>query len=76
MIAAAAEALAARVNTYRPGAALLPSMSELRPVSSHVALAVAAAAAQEGVARHPLTDPINEIYTRMWQPQYSAVEVI
>ena len=51
-------------------------MSELRPVSSHVALAVAAAAAQEGVARHPLTDPINEIYTRMWQPQYSAVEVI
>ena len=76
MIAAAAEALAARVNTYRPGAALLPSMSELRPVSSHVALAVAAAAAQEDVARHPLTDPINEIYTRMWQPQYSAVEVI
>lgn len=76
MIAAAAEALAARVNTYRPGAALLPSMSELRPVSSHVALAVAAAAAEEGVARHPLTDPINEIYSRMWQPQYSTVEVI
>ncbi len=76
MIAAAAEALAARVNTYRPGAALLPAMSELRPVSSHVALAVAAAAAEEGVARRPLTDPINEIYTRMWQPQYPPVEVI
>ena len=76
MIAAAAEALAARVNTYRPGAALLPSMSELRPVSSHVALAVAAAAAEEGVARQPLTDPINEIYSRMWQPAYSPVEVV
>ena len=76
MIAAAAEALAARVNTYRPGAALLPSMSELRPVSSHVALAVAAAAAEEGVARSPLTDPINDIYLRMWQPTYPEVEVI
>jgi malate dehydrogenase (oxaloacetate-decarboxylating) len=76
MIAAAAEALAARVNTYRPGAALLPSMSELRPVSSHVALAVAAAAAEEGVARYPLTDPINDIYLRMWQPTYPEVEVI
>ena len=45
-------------------------------MAAPIALAVAAAAAQEGVARHPLTDPINEIYTRMWQPQYSAVEVI
>ncbi|MFZ1287833.1 MAG: NAD-dependent malic enzyme, partial [Candidatus Phosphoribacter sp.] len=76
MIAAAAEALAARVNAYRPGASLLPAMSELRPVSAHVALAVAAAAAEEGVARRPLTDPINEIYSRMWQPQYPSVEVV
>ncbi len=76
MIAAAAEALAGRVNTYRPGASLLPSMNELRPVSAHVALAVAAAAAEEGVARSPLTDPINQIYSRMWQPEYPQVEVI
>jgi len=76
MIAAAAEALARRVNAYRPGASLLPSMADLRPVSAHVALAVAAAAAEEGVARAPLTDPIDDIYTRMWQPTYPAVEVI
>lgn len=76
MIAAAAEALAARVNAYRPGASLLPSMSELRPVSAHVALAVAAAAAEEGVARRPLREPINDIYSRMWQPEYPRVEVV
>ena len=76
MIAAAAEALAALVNTYRPGASLLPRISELRPVSAHVALAVAAAAAEEGVARRPLTDPVSDIYTRMWQPEYPPVEII
>ncbi|MEI2827731.1 MAG: NAD-dependent malic enzyme [Dermatophilaceae bacterium] len=76
MIVAAAEALASLVNAYRPGASLLPRISELRPVSAHVALAVAQAAADEGVARHPLQDPVNEIYTRMWQPEYPPVEII
>ncbi len=76
MIVAAAEALAGRVNAYRPGASLLPSVRDLRPVSAHVALAIAAAAAEEGVARRPLTDPINDIYSRMWQPTYPRVEVV
>ncbi len=76
MIAAAAETLAAQVNAYRPGAALLPGMHELRPVSAHVALAVAQAAADEGVARRPLTDPVNDVYQRMWQPEYPAIEVV
>jgi len=76
MIVAAAEALASLVNAYRPGASLLPRISELRPVSAHVALAVAQAAADEGVARHPLQDPVNDIYTRMWQPEYPEVEII
>ncbi len=76
MIAAAAATLAKQVNAYRPGAALLPGMNDLRPVSAHVALAVAAAAAEEGVARRPLVDPVNDVYQRMWQPEYPAIEVV
>ena len=76
MIMAAAETLAGQVNAYRPGASLLPGMSELRPVSAHVALAVARAAAAEGVAERPLSDPINDIYQRMWQPEYPEIEVV
>ncbi|MFZ2502565.1 MAG: NAD-dependent malic enzyme [Nocardioides sp.] len=75
MIAAAAEALAGLVNAYRPGAALLPSISQLRMVSATVAVAVAQAAAADGVARNPLTDPIQQIYSRMWQPIYPPIEI-
>ena len=76
MISAAAHALAGLVNAYRPGASLLPLMGNLRTVSATVALAVAQAAADEGVADRPLEDPIQEIYSRMWQPDYPPVEPI
>ncbi|MBL8930775.1 MAG: NAD-dependent malic enzyme [Kineosporiaceae bacterium] len=76
MIAAAAEALATLVNAYRPGAALLPSMTDLRMVSAHVAVAVAREAEIEGLAREPLTDPIQQIFDRMWQPAYPPIEAI
>ena len=42
MIYAAAAALAGLANQYRPGASLLPSMSDLRLVSATVAMAVLA----------------------------------
>ncbi|MFN8079119.1 MAG: NAD-dependent malic enzyme [Kineosporiaceae bacterium] len=76
MIAAAAEALAGLVNAYRPGAALLPSMTDLRMVSAHVAVAVARQAAEEGLAGEPLTDPIQQIFDRMWQPAYPPIEAV
>ena len=76
MIAAAAEALAGMVNAYRQGAPLLPMMSQLRMVSATVAVAVAKQAEKEGLAREPLTDPIQQIYARMWQPVYPPVEAI
>ncbi len=76
MIAAAADALAGLVNAYRPGAALLPSISDLRMVSATVAVAVAKAAAEAGVADRPLADPIQDIYARMWQPVYPPVQVV
>ncbi|NLJ53888.1 MAG: NAD-dependent malic enzyme, partial [Intrasporangiaceae bacterium] len=61
MIAAAASALAGLVNAWRPGASLLPGMDDLRRVSATVALAVAAQAERDGVARTPLTNPIDEV---------------
>ncbi|MGL5824973.1 MAG: NAD-dependent malic enzyme [Nocardioides sp.] len=76
MIAAAADALAGLVNAYRPGAALLPAISDLRMVSATVAVAVAQAAASDGVAQRPLQDPIQDIYARMWQPVYPPVQVV
>ena len=76
MIVAAAEALAGLVNAFRPGASLLPGMDNLRRVSATVALAVAAQAERDGVARRPLANPIDEVYGRMWQPVYGPVEAI
>jgi len=76
MIAAAAEALAGLVNAWRPGAPLLPGISDLRLVSATVAIAVAEQAAREGVAAEPLTDPIQQVFERMWQPTYAEIEAI
>jgi malate dehydrogenase (oxaloacetate-decarboxylating) len=76
MVAAAADALAGLVNAYRPGAALLPTMSELRMVSATVAVAVARAAAEDGVTERSLDDPIQQVYTRMWQPDYPEIQAI
>ena len=76
MIAAAAEALAGLVNAWRPGAPLLPGIGDLRLVSATVAIAVAQRAAEEGVAEQPLSDPIQQVYERMWQPRYPEIEAI
>jgi malate dehydrogenase (oxaloacetate-decarboxylating) len=76
MIYAAAVALAGLANQYRPGASLLPSMSDLRLVSATVARAVAECAVQQGYARRPLQDPVNDIYQRMWKPEYPRLEVL
>jgi malate dehydrogenase (oxaloacetate-decarboxylating) len=76
MVGAAADALAGLVNAYRPGASLLPSLGDLRMVSATVAVAVARAAEAEGVAATPLTDPVQEVFARMWQPEYPHVEAI
>ncbi len=76
MIAASAEALAGLTNAYRPGASLLPGMADLRLVSATVAIAVAKAAEEDGVAGHVMEDPVGEIYAHMWQPNYPVLEPI
>ncbi len=76
MIAEASQALADLVNAWRPGASLLPGIGDLRMVSAAVAIAVAEQAAAEGVAEEPLSDPIQQVYERMWQPRYPEIEAI
>jgi malate dehydrogenase (oxaloacetate-decarboxylating) len=76
MIYAAADALAGLVNEYRPGASLLPSMNDLRLVAATVAKAVAKTAENQGLARRPMTNPINDIYQMMWKPEYPKLEIL
>ncbi|HMR14061.1 MAG TPA: NAD-dependent malic enzyme, partial [Arachnia sp.] len=70
MIAASAEAVASLSQVLHPGDSLLPSIKDLRRVSSTVALAVATAAEADGVAQRPLTHPVEQVYEAMWQPEY------
>ena len=75
MIAAAADAVAKLSDATRPGAPLLPPVSDLRPVSAAVAIAVARAAADEGLARVALNDPIQQVHQAMWRPEYPRLEI-
>jgi malate dehydrogenase (oxaloacetate-decarboxylating) len=75
MIAAAADAVAGLSDATRAGAPLLPPVSDLRPVSAAVAIAVAKSAAAEGLARVPLDNLIQQVHEAMWQPQYPRLEI-
>ena len=75
MISAAADAVAKLSDATKPGAPLLPPVGDLRPVSAAVAIAVARAADAEGLARAPLTNPIEQVHQAMWRPEYPRVEV-
>jgi malate dehydrogenase (oxaloacetate-decarboxylating) len=75
MIAAAADAVARLSDVSKPGAALLPPMTDLRSVSAAVAIAVATTAAEEGLAKVELHDPIQQVHDAMWRPEYPRLEV-
>jgi malate dehydrogenase (oxaloacetate-decarboxylating) len=76
MLAAAADAVASLSDATTPGAALLPPVDNLREVSATVAVAVARAAAAEGLAEVTLDDPIQQVLEAMWQPEYTRVEAV
>jgi malate dehydrogenase (oxaloacetate-decarboxylating) len=76
MIAAAAYAVAAFADATGQGGALLPPVTDLRTVSAAVAIAVAEAAAEQGLTERPLTDPVEQIHQAMWRPEYPPVELI
>ncbi|MGW7255346.1 NAD-dependent malic enzyme [Streptomyces sp. NPDC054834] len=75
MLLAAAEAVAGQVDVSRPGASLLPPVANLRASSATVAVAVARAAAQDGVATKTHENLIQAVQDAMWQPVYPLGDV-
>jgi len=51
-------------------------MNDLRLVAATVAKAVAKTAEDQGLARRPMTNPINDIYQAMWKPEYPKLEIL
>ena len=74
MLLAAAEAVASQVDVTRPGASLLPPVANLRASSATVAVAVARAAAKDGVATKTHQNLIQAVQDAMWQPVYPATD--
>ena len=76
MIRAAAEALAELAPTrHDKSASLLPSLSESRAISRHVALAVARQAVREGQAQIAEDQIGAEIHRTVWDPVYRPYEL-
>ncbi len=76
MILAAAKAVADEADVSAPGAALLASNGDLRTTSSVVALQVAKAAQDQGVARVKLDDPVEAVRRAQWWPEYCPVVAV
>jgi malate dehydrogenase (oxaloacetate-decarboxylating) len=74
MLTAAANALSSLVVAHQPGAPMLPHIDNLRDVSMTVAVAVAEAAAAEGLAGVELDDIVQQVQDAMWQPEYSRIQ--
>ena len=74
MFAAAANAVSSLVAVRQPGASLLPHIDDLRCVSVTVAVAVAEAAAAEGLAGVELRDIVQQVQDAMWQPEYCQIQ--
>ena len=70
MLLAAAKAVADQTDVSEPGASLLPPVRNLRASSAAVAVAVAAAAIQEGVATTEPDNLVQAVQDAMWQPTY------
>lgn len=74
LIAAAADAVAKLSDAGKPGAPLLPPVSQLRPVSAAVAIEVVRVAAADGIAQAPVDNPIQQVHEAMWRPEYPRLE--
>ena len=75
MITVAAQAVAELADTAAPGAPLLPPIDDLRATSARVALAVAQAAADDGVAGQPGVTA-DGVEAAMWKPEYAPVRAV
>ena len=74
MLVAAANALSSLVAVRLAGATLLPHIEDLRSVTVTVALAVAEAAMQEGLAGVRIDDIVQQVEDAMWRPEYRRIE--
>ncbi|MDQ1234352.1 malate dehydrogenase (oxaloacetate-decarboxylating) [Paenibacillus sp. SORGH_AS306] len=74
MFTAAADAVAHAVDSSDLGAPLLPRVKNLQAVSFNVAVAVAKAAIQDGVAQNTPTDIEQAVKDAMWHPVYRTVK--
>ena len=70
MLLAAAEAVAGQADVGAPGASLLPAVENLRGSSATTAVAVARAAADDGVATRKTDDLVQAVQDAIWQPAY------
>jgi malate dehydrogenase (oxaloacetate-decarboxylating) len=70
MLLAAAEAVAGQADVSAPGASLLPAVQNLRASSATTAVAVARAAADDGVATRKPDDLVQAVQDAIWQPVY------
>lgn len=73
MFVAAAETVSQMIDTSKLGAPILPTVENLREISIEVAIAVAKAAIEDGVARNIPTDVEQAIYDAMWEPTYPII---
>ncbi|MFI1363049.1 NAD-dependent malic enzyme [Streptomyces griseochromogenes] len=79
MLRAAADAVARRTDdadAARPNTPVLPPIRDLRRTSEAVAVAVAGAAAEEGVARAGLDDVEAAVRAARWEPVYPPVDAV
>ena len=76
MFAAAANAVSSLVAVRLPGASLLPHVDDLRIVSLTVAVAVAEAAVQDGLAGVKFRDIVEQVGDAMWEPEYRHIQAI
>ncbi|MFF3021235.1 NAD-dependent malic enzyme [Gottfriedia sp. NPDC057948] len=76
MFTAAAYAVASMSDTSKPGASLLPSIEKLHEVSKYVAVEVAYAAINEGIARADIQDVENAIEDAMWKAEYKVIKSV
>ena len=53
-----------------------PAAKPAEKPAATVAKAVAETAEAQGLARRPLTNPIADIYQRMWKPEYPRLEIL
>ena len=76
MFAAAANAVSSLVAVRLPGASLLPHVDDLRIVSLTVAVAVAEAAVQDGLAGVKFKDIVQQVGDAMWEPDYRQIHAV